>query len=287
MHDDRIVSFNLGAKRLRESRALLSRLALWDSAELEGPGPVRGLCSVRLAAVDPRLPELVEALRGLGHPEFPRAERIYSKAELATFPWLHLRVTTTGLLGGANLEQPYDYSDACSTCGAGSCPIPPLRIDAKRMGRKLLDVTAHDGQIVVARSLASTLKSAGLTGFEVHPVVHSTGKTADAFVWLRVTSQWQAFEPTSVVTTGDPCPECHRAGHYDSWAEPTELRYSVPPTVPCDLGQTYEYFGVWRMQDQRKPVGGHRAILISQAFRRALIGAKVRHLQFDPVVLAA
>jgi hypothetical protein len=287
MRDDRIVSFNLGARRLRESQALLSRLALWESAELEQSGPIVGFCLVRLAATDPRLPELVAALQDLGHPVVPRAERCYSGKELAAFSWFRLRVATAGLMGGVNLDQPYDFADACSTCGAGARPIPPLRIDANRMGKKLLDATAHDGQVIVASSLVSSLLSAGLTGFELRPVVHLTGRAANAFVWLQVTSQWQPFQPTSVVATSDPCPTCPRAGNFDSWAEPTELHYSAPPVDTTDIGHTYEYFGVWRLRDERQPVGGHRALLVSQAFRQALIDAKVRHLKFDPLVLVA
>jgi hypothetical protein len=287
MRDDRIVSFNLGARRLREARALLSRMALWDSARLEESGPVQGVCMVRLASSDPRLPELLAALRDLGHPVVPRADRTYSKKELDTFSWLRLRVATAGLMGGANLGQPYDFTDACTTCGAGSRPLPPLRIDANRMGQKLLDATAHDGHVVVHQSVLRDLRSAGLTGFEAGPVTHLTGRGADAFAWFQVTTHWHPFERTSSVTIDDPCPSCHRSGHFDCWAEPTELRYLQPPRGVSDIAATYEYLGVWQSPNDRRPVGGQRALLVSRRFRQALIKANVRHLQFDPVAFAA
>jgi hypothetical protein len=65
---------------------------------------------------------------------------------------------TAGLLGGTNLGQEFDYASACIVCGAGAQPVPPILADLVRMGTKQLDVTAHDGLIIVARDLAERLE---------------------------------------------------------------------------------------------------------------------------------
>lgn len=288
MRDERYISFNLGPRSVRKVKRLLKSLRLLDLAKLDETGPLTGLCSIRLEANDSRLPRLLSELKSRGLTVIPRADRIYSPAELDAAPWLRLRLTTVGLLGGANLEQPYDYSRACTTCGAGSSPVPPLRADMNRMGKKLLDFTAHDGHLIATRDLAESLAGSGITGFGQRPVVHATGKPADGFCWLQITSEWPPLSSSSVVAKEDECPNCARAGHFDSWAEPTELHFPEVPSGVADFAATFEYFGVWRHpQMTRRPVGGARCNIVSQRCRQELLRTKVRHLSFAPVTISA
>lgn len=72
-----------------------------------------------------------------------RIDREYNSKELDSFPWLRLVPRTVGLPGGANLNQPFDFSSACEQCGAGAKPVPPLV--ARRCARSCARHRAHLG----------------------------------------------------------------------------------------------------------------------------------------------
>ena len=202
--------------------------------------------------------------------------------------WFRLVVRTVGLCGGVNYEQPYDYANACPTCGAGSEPVGPLVAQLSRMGRKLLDQTAHEGHVVTVRGLADALVAAGMTGLEVRPVRRAHVAVPDSgYCWLRVAFQWPPMAPTSRVVTEDLCPQCQRTGYYDLGAEPGAWHYSRPPDDAADFGYTWERFGIWRAKAWtagRRGVGGAGGLIVSGSARALLESLKVRHLEYVPVV---
>ena len=202
--------------------------------------------------------------------------------------WFRLVVRTVGLFGGVNYEQPYDYTSACRTCGAGSEPVGPLVAQLSRMGRKLLDQTAHDGHLVATRGLADALVAASLTGLEVRPVRRAHAAVPDSgYCWLRVAFQWPPMAPTSGVVTEDLCPECRRTGYFDPSAVPGEWHYSRPPDHAADFGHTRERFGIWRAKAWpagRRGVGGAGGLIVSARARTLLESLRVRHLEYVPVL---
>ena len=154
------------------------------------------------------------------------------------------------------------------------------------MGRKALDATAHDDQIVVTRELAGSIREAGLSGAAFLDVSPRLGRpTSDRFRWLHIPGSWPPFSPSSTVVTDDLCATCGRAGHYDAPDRVTELRYDAYPRDAPDFNRTWEYFGVWRVQGQssRLPVGGASSTIVSQRVRRLFREMKVRHISFEPI----
>ncbi|HEY3042416.1 MAG TPA: hypothetical protein VGJ39_00220 [Vicinamibacterales bacterium] len=302
MTELRHISFNLGASGIKATEQLLRTVGVSADADLHIDGVLAGLCSVTLEADDARFPALLAALQEQGATPLIRAERRYSDSELAAFPWLLLRVTTAGLAGGVNLGQPYDYTRACSTCGAGAEPIPPLLAALGSMGRKAIDRTAHDGHVIVTRQLADAIEAEGLTGVEFLPVTRAPEKSPDPrFRWMRIPGELEPLAPTSVVATEDRCPSCGRAGHFDALERATELRYSGSPTDDSDFSYTWEYFGVWRrpagvaqdflsaeasataVSPAVKSVGGARLPIVSHYVRALFRRLKVRGVAFEPV----
>jgi hypothetical protein len=201
--------------------------------------------------------------------------------------WYRLFVDTVGLIATSNLGQPFNFEGSCRCCGAGAVPVPPLFIDANRMGKKSLDATAHDGRLVVTRALAEGLKALRLTGLRSFPVAHKTQTTLrliDAYEWLEPTFEWPPLAEDSIVARQDQCGECGRSGHYDSMTPPTSLHYRLVPDAATDLGATFEYFGRWRAPGASAPhVGGGRLLIVSERFKSALAAAKVRHVTFEPI----
>jgi len=203
--------------------------------------------------------------------------------------WFRLVLRTVGLCGGINYEQPYDYASACPMCGAGSEPVGPLIAQLSRMGRKLLDRTAHDGHLVATRGLADALVAACLTGFEVRPVRRAHVATPDAgYCWLRVVFQWPPMAPTSSVITEDRCTQCLRTGYFDAGPEPGEWHYLRSPDDAADFGYTWERFGIWRAKAWpagRRGVGGAGGLIVSGRARALLESLKVGRVEYVPVIL--
>ena len=175
--------------------------------------------------------------------------------------WYLLRIKTAGLLGASNLGQEFDYASACIICGAGAQPVPPILADLARMGTKQLDVTAHDGLIIVARDVAERFEGAGLTGFKSLPVRGRSPKAPhDSFRYMAISSVWPPLHESSRLATEDLCSVCGRAGHFDIHPTGTKLVYSAAPPSATDFGLTWEYFGTWHLVARagRRPVGGQQ-----------------------------
>jgi hypothetical protein len=283
------VSFNLGDARLPLTRTLLAKADLTEVATLDPEGhPCAGMCSITVAAGDARIAVLQNELARHGSSASVRLDRHYSDRELDQFPWLQLVVATAGLMGGVNYRQPYNRADACQICGAGASPIGPLIAELARMGRKHIDRTAHDGHIVVTRTLADAVREAGLTGTEVTPVRRDHLPNPDPrFAWLNLVSEWPPMVPTLVLAVEDLCPACGRTGHFDPGDRPAEWHYRNVPDNAGDFNCTWERFGVWRGQPWDSgypPVGGSAGVIVSQRVRQLFARVGVRQVQYAPVL---
>jgi hypothetical protein len=201
--------------------------------------------------------------------------------------WYLLRVRTAGLLATVNLGQAYDRTNACLTCGAGARPIPPLIAELSRMGKKVVDCTAHDGRLITTRGFADALRTAGVTGFAEQPVrSRGSERPHPGFVWLDVTAEWAPFAASTRLEREDVCPRCGRAGHFDLRGGGTRLVSHDVPDTACDFNVTWEYFGVWRtamIAEKRSPVGGARYLIVSARTRELFMAHKVKHVSFHPL----
>jgi hypothetical protein len=284
----RHIHFNAGAEGVPAVERLLAKYDLGDAAKLHaGASILKGYCTVTLDAADPRVPLLVADVERLvdEHP-LVRAERQYDDAELAAMPWLHLRVATAGLLGGVNLDQPYDAAASCRECGAGARVIPPVIADLARMGRKALDRTAHDGHVIVTDALATAIEQSDLSGVAFLPARRRSRQQSDSgFRALSIVNTWPPLSGSAHVDRGHRCPVCGRGGHADLPYGVTELRYEEPPQRAADWNCTWEYFGDYRGSGNPRAtrVGGAPALIVSQRVRQLLLRQRVRHVLFEPI----
>jgi hypothetical protein len=202
------------------------------------------------------------------------------------FQWLLLRFRSAGVPGGYNHDQSFDFSNACGNCGAGAQPLPTLVANLTEMRKKSFGYTAHEGQIIVRTELAEAISRAGLTGFSIRPVLHiNRGEPDERYRWLRIDSQWPRMQNRRILAVEDQCPICGRAGHFDTYAVPTEFWYEAPPVEACDFNFTWEFFGVWRhhLLPHRRPIGGKRVPIVSQRVRAFLSDHAVKSAFYDPV----
>jgi hypothetical protein len=288
VRDYKHLTFNLGAERLEAARALLARYCLSTEAAIHPEGTtLAGLCTVTLLADDHRLGLITDELESLGDPPLVRAERRYAKKELDRADWLVLRVATARQLAD-DLGQPYQRDLACPECGAGAEPIPPLQAHLRLMGKRELDRTAHAGHVIVSARLAAVMQREGLTGADYRSVSRSSNSPPNpGYRWLHVLSTFPRLDATARIGRDKQCPVCGRAGHFDLFAEPTELRFSTLPLEPADWNRTWEQFGEWRLPPARRDeqVGGEPYLIVSQRVRQLLSRERVSRLHFEPVIV--
>lgn len=197
-------------------------------------------------------------------------------------------------MGGLREQRPPErfglrLRDLDVTPRVRAVPTPPLLADLGRMGKKKLDMTAHDGHLVISTDLAVAIDEGQLTGVELQPVRRCRSGVDPGYRWLRVTSEWGPMAPSSVFDEDEVCPECKRSGHYDTYSEVTEFHYSLVPHKAADFNLTWEYFGFWKgpAKSGRRPVGGMRHVIVSQRVRDCLRRARVRRIGYEPVYLTA
>lgn len=81
-------------------------------------------------------------------------------------------------MGGLREQRPPErfglrLRDLDVTPRVRAVPTPPLLADLGRMGKKKLDMTAHDGHLVISTDLAVAIDEGQLTGVELQPVRRS------------------------------------------------------------------------------------------------------------------
>lgn len=290
MRDFLHVSFFLGDDEGEAARRLLRQCDLLEIAESSHVNrdswrsrDLHHGVILRLPIDDARIHYLVHLLRERGCDPFTRVDREHSTRELDSASWLVLRVGTAGLYGGVDLDQQYDFSDACPMCGAGSKLVPPLRAELRRMGKKDLDRVWYEGHLIATRRIAEGL--AGLTGLDPTPVGSRRRKVDDRYSWLRITGMLPPMSSHSY-RIYRPCGECHRSGHYANVAAAEAVCYESVFDHVTDFNLTWEYFGDWEQRRQPKhlrPIGPGQGIVVSQRARRRLQVLRVRRLFWVPV----
>ena len=174
MQDYLFVSFFLGHDAGEAARRLLRECDLLEHAVSARAnrhawlGNLHAGVAIRLPSDDERLQRLLTRLRARLIDPFTRVDREYSKQELDDAEWLRFRIATAGLWGGVDYSQTYDSAKACSTCGAGAVPKPPLIAELGSMGKKDIDHLVYEGHGIVSRRLARAVEN--MTGVSVAPV---------------------------------------------------------------------------------------------------------------------
>jgi hypothetical protein len=280
----------------KKARRILKRCGLLEATGHGSPSKYVALMH-RFPAEDPRVQRLLSELYAqaekLGDRPFVRLDRVYTKGELDAAEWLVMRTATAGLWGGVDYGQTYDRTEACGTCGAGAVPVAPLLAELGAMGKKRIDHLVYEDHMIVSRDVAEGLT--GLSGFEIAPVKSPRRPPHMSFAWLKITSSLPAMHPS---TTGyevtDPCSVCGRAGHYGGQfgeeAAPEVPVYAGLPATVGDFNLTFEYFGNWQQQRNKRghePVGGGAGIVVSQRARQTLLRLGARRMVWVPVVIKA
>ena len=132
---------------------------------------------VELSTTDHRVALIREAeaeYRGRGDSFFTswQITRQYSKPELDEAELLQLSITRAFEPAGEECGTRYAESEACPICGAGHRQIGYLRLDVRRLPKRVDLARSIADEWVVGQRLGEALIDAGLTGFALQPVLH-------------------------------------------------------------------------------------------------------------------
>ena len=161
---------------------------------------------------------LVERLRSVEVTFWARGEtlftmceitRRYTPRELQSAERLKVEFWPFFTSSGEECGTAYDDPGACSHCGAGAPQVSELRLKVGRIPKSRDLAITPGAEIVVSARLAGAMRSHGITGYELHPVLDTRGKlSAD---WCQLIVPSKVVEPVAPTHFGkdylDPAPD--------------------------------------------------------------------------------
>lgn len=280
MKDYYFIFHNFGSKRAFQVQRFLKENDLLKIADFSLNGITPGLCSIRLPANDHRINLFIEEIKKHEGEPFIRFDREYSPNELDEYLYL-LLVIKTANLPNLGPNQKYDYSNACPNCGAGILPVLPLHIPVNKMGKKLIDITAHNGWPIFRNNLKKILIDNHVTGITFKNI--TLGKDVKNFSMGLINSILPRFHPSSKISFNHSrCNICNNSGNFPNFSSETTYIYKKRDLHSInDFNLTHEFFGEW----EPSKFGGSRFIVISQRVRQIFLKTNVRFISYLPVEL--
>ncbi len=278
MKDFLFVSSNFGKTKLNRLEDFLEEHDLIDIADYNKEGYLIGLCSIRLPVNDPRLKLFISMCKENSENPFIRFDREYSKPELDKFEYLKLTIKTVGL-ENPKPNQEFDFSQACSVCGAGVIPKIPLTIPKNKMGKRVLDCTAHNAWLIFHKKLTKLIEGHNFSGISFGPAI--VGKNSDDFLWGKIVNTLPKLDPSSKLNFNHSnCNKCENSGNFGNFDKESTIVYSTSSKSKFkDFNLTNEFFGEWEFSK----LGGARLIIIKQSIRQFFINEKVKYLDYTPI----
>jgi hypothetical protein len=296
------VSFNEGRDKYRQVRQLLESIDCLDGLA----GEDRFLCGLyqrTFDADDVRLEQLRATLRSEGIEWSEREDRIYTDAELRSYPLLCIGVARKPIeSGGPEYGTTYDLSEACPQCGTGAVQTSPLMLRRAELPRNGLVCETCRGQVLVATKVADVLKGTSVSGLELRQARSCRDKEPlpwwqmmAPFVMPRVSSRSESLirDTEPLFNKDDPkwgCPICERDMYATKTGLPLDIVYERSQADPDDLPdavQTWECFGRSVLRDDPErclQVGfAEPLLLVKPKVFDVLRKLKVREASFVPV----
>lgn len=281
MRDFYYISHRFSPDKILKAERFLIDNNLINIAKFQKEGFLAGICSIRLPVEDTRNSLFIDEIKKDNSEPILRFDREYTSKELEIYPFLVLIIKTVHL-SNPYANQIYDYSSACPNCGAGILPIIPIYVPENKMGKKLIEFTAHNGWPVFRHTLKNTLEENNITGIKFNNII--LGKDKENFYIGFINSILPKLDPSSKINFNHSiCATCHNSGNFHNFSSETSYVYKKSNVQNLkDFNLTHEYFGEWKYSK----LGGARHIVISQKVRQILLQNKVKYLDFIPIELS-
>jgi hypothetical protein len=229
--------------------------------------------------------ELEEHRRGTTMVTFWQVRRRYSQRELQSAEVLWMRVRPFFEPTGEECGTLYDESRACAACGAGARQVSELRLDLQRIPKGRDIAQTLGGELVVSSRLAEALRTHGISGLELWPVLSKQGERSKAWHQLVIPScTVDVVAPTRVGNSFFvPEPDTARCpkGHVLGLRVLSEVYVSRASLDGNDWACTRQSVGL--RQGLFRP---QSLMLISQRLYRLLAEMKVRRFDVEVARLA-
>jgi hypothetical protein len=199
------------------------------------------------------------------------------------------------------LEATYDTGAYCRHCGIGAVQKAPFRLRAEPQAShsQFIQLNWVFDEFFVRKAAQEGIAAAGLTGMEfIAPVLHKSGRPSGQVAQMRIAAvldpallEFGGLEPVLCTESNEPWSP-NQPGGFGSWSRGhpycARVKYGGMPKGPFrfrrdafdgapDVVKSHEWFG-----------GGGaawRTILVSQRFRRLVLGARWRGISFEPIEL--
>ena len=266
-----------------------------------------GFFSHTFDATDPRLNPLRELLRQQNIEWSEREERIYSDAELRSYPLLTMGIDRRPIVGGGpEYGTEYDLSAGCPSCGTGAPQVSPLMMLLEGLPRKGLACTTALGEKLVADSLRAALVAEGITGLELRQCQFY--RNQEPLPWWQMISSFvmpkmgpktrgiflslkdHVVRPDFIIPAEPPCSNCHRDGRFGKPNMSVEIVYAstdVDVTSIPDVVVTWECFGksIKNPPSGKYPRYAMPILLMKPRVMQVFRGLKVKNASFAPVFI--
>ncbi len=107
---------------------------------------------------------------------YSEIKRKYSKKEIDTAEFLHMRIKGTFEPAGEECGTLFDETSVCEICGANRRQISPLTLKKGTIPKKDIAKTIA-GEVIVSEKFAAAYTQRGLKGAKLEPVVFTKGES--------------------------------------------------------------------------------------------------------------
>jgi hypothetical protein len=211
-------------------------------------------------------------------------ERRYTPRELRAAEYLLVEFLPFFRPTGEECGTIYDASTACPHCGAGDRQVNELHLELRRIPKtRALALTQGDEYVIISQ-LAEVLRTHGITGYELRPVVSKGGRPTPDHHQLIIPSATAEIVPPTLAGASylapEPdssrCPEGHVIGHRLL----SPLHISRDSLGDLDWVFTRQKFGMRLGLFRPYPM-----MIVTQRLYQLLAEQKVRHLHAEVVHL--
>ncbi len=130
--------------------------------------------------------------------------RRYTKAESNAAEVFKLEIKRTFEPPGEVCGTVYDESTACPDCGAGAVQTSDLRLDLRKVPRKVDIARTIAGEIVVSQGFAEWVADNGFRGFDFRPVRHKAQYEDDPIDLQQLTTGREILQKAEAAGTPHP-----------------------------------------------------------------------------------
>lgn len=171
-----------------------------------------------------------------------RVAHVYADDEVWKFPVVVIRPPVAGS-GGPQWGNTYDFHDACTSCGTGARPRPPLIVEGKSFPRAAPLLETEDGELLIDPALVDRLASRYGAQLSIIDVRTSEGVDLSWKALVDLPRLPHLSSASVGLERERPCELCSRDGYFFSANDAILLHADITAADAPPIAFTAEHFG--------------------------------------------